>query len=225
MNEVYSFHIRKPPPSATASALGHLMSQEPKKKASLHDLSREIPPIDEVSALVTSLVDMEARAAALIMASILDNFLESAISACFVKLSSTKFNTLFRDRQAPFSSFSNKISVAHALGVYDDSTRAQLDSIRSIRNAFAHTMQPIDFDHPVVATACNNLNPSAISGKSFTAHTPREKFIGTATLIGIVIVSFTRDRAIAVRAGEHSPPVAYVCKFESRPLPEIQNQD
>jgi hypothetical protein len=81
------------------------------KRSSLHDLSREIPPGDEVENLVTSLAEMNARAACRVMASILDNFLEDAIATCFVKLSMTKFDALFRDRQAPFSSFSNKISV------------------------------------------------------------------------------------------------------------------
>jgi hypothetical protein len=201
------------------------MSGARQKKWSLHDLSKEIPPDEEVEKLVTSLADMNARAAALIMASILDNLLETAISSCFVKLSSAKFNALFREKQSPLGSFSNKIISAYALGVYDDTTRSQLDSIRSIRNAFAHTMQPIDFDHPVVATACNNLNPSQISGRAFVAETPRERFMGTATLIGIVIGSFTRDRDLAIHAGEYTPPSAYVCKFESRHLPETQNRD
>jgi hypothetical protein len=145
------------------------------KKVSLHDLSKDSFPLDEVETLLSSLVNMEARAAALIAASILDNFLESAISVCFVKLSKAKFNYLFREKQAPFSSFSNKISAAYALGAYDDATRSHLDSIRSIRNAFAHTMHPIDFDHHVIATACNNLNPSLISGRPFQANSPREK--------------------------------------------------
>lgn len=201
------------------------MAEERKTKVSLHDLSREIPPLDEVDSLLSSLTNMEARAAALIMASILDNFLESAVASCFVKLSATKYNSLFRDRQAPFSSFANKISVGYALGVYNDGIRAQLDGIRSIRNAFAHTMTAIDFNHPVVATACNNLNPSLVSGKPFLAESPRDKFIGTGTLIGIVIISFVRDRAIAIQSGEHTAPSAYVCKFESRPLPETQNPD
>jgi hypothetical protein len=178
------------------------MGEERKKKISLQDLSREVPPVEEVDALVMSLAGMEARASALIMASILDNFLESAILACFVKLSVTKFNALFRDRQAPFSTFSNKISVAHALGVYDDATRVQLDNIRTIRNAFAHTMQPIDFNHPVIATACNNLNPSAISKKPFASHSPREKFVGTGTLIGIVMSGRRPLSRVSLRLGE-----------------------
>lgn len=140
------------------------MGEGRQKKASLHDLSKEIPPPDEVNALLASLANMEARAAALIVASILDNFLEDAISLCFVKLGKNKFNALFRDRQSLFSSFSNKITVANALGIYNDATRSQLDGVRAIRNAFAHTMQPIDFDHPIIASACNNLNPSLISG-------------------------------------------------------------
>lgn len=179
------------------------MPKQHPKKSSLRDLSKESPPLDEVETLLSSLVKMEARAAALIAVSILDNFLESAISACFVKLSQTKFNALFRDKQAPFSSFSNKISVAYALGIFNDVTRSQLDSVRSIRNAFAHTMQPIDFDHPIISAACNNLNPSLISGRPFHSGSPRERFIGTAALVGIVIVSFTRDRTLSIRAGSH----------------------
>ena len=164
-------------------------------------------------------MNMDARAATLIAASILDNFLETAISTCFVKLSKSKFNALFRDKQAPFSSFANKISVAHALGIYNDLTRSQLDEVRAIRNAFAHTMQPIDFDHFVISAACNNLNPSLVSGKPFASSSPRERFMGTIVLLGIAIVSFTRDRKIAIRDGSHHAPTAYACKFELQPLP------
>lgn len=195
------------------------------QKNSLYDFSRELPPADDFDALISSLSEMDARGAALIIASILDNYLEHAISTSFIEIGATKFNALFRDRQAPFSSFGNKIRVAHALGVFNDEIRAQLDRIRSIRNAFAHTVQAIDFNHPVVAIECNKLNPSKISGLPFKADSPREKFLGSATLIGIAIIFYLKDKEAAMENGLLPRPATYEYKFAQPHPHNSQNQD
>lgn len=195
------------------------------QKISLYELSRELPPEDEFDALINSLSEMEARGATLIIASILDSYLEHAISASFVEIGATKFNALFRDRQAPFSSFGNKIRVAHALGVFNDEIRAQLDRIRSIRNAFAHTMQAIDFDHPVISVECSKLNPSKISGLPFKANSPRESFLGSATLIGIAIICYLKERESAVASGSLPQPKTYECNFAPARRNSSENHD
>ena len=45
----------------------------------------------------------------------------------------------------PLSSFSAKILMAYALGVINRRTRANLEHIKELRNAFAHASKPLSF--------------------------------------------------------------------------------
>src|SRR5215208_1856251 len=114
----------------------HKMTDGP-RKPSLHELSRQLPSGDEYATFIDSLHEIDARAAALVLASFIDSMLERAIDLNFLLLSRKKDNALFRDKGAPLSSFSAKIAVAHALGIFDDEYRDQLDRFRAIRNTFA----------------------------------------------------------------------------------------
>lgn len=53
-----------------------------------------------------------------------------------------------------FSSFSRKIELGHALSIYGPQTKANLNAMRHIRNAFAHAKIPVTFDTPEVAAVC-----------------------------------------------------------------------
>ncbi len=61
------------------------------------------------------------------------------------------------DQNGPLSSFSNKIQMGRALGLYGEQTSSNLDTIRHIRNAFAHAQIPITFETPEVAAGCRLL--------------------------------------------------------------------
>lgn len=64
---------------------------------------------------------------------------------------------LLDDPGAPLGSFSARITVAKALGLISENMAAELDHIRRIRNAFAHSLRPLTFDHDDVATHCRKL--------------------------------------------------------------------
>jgi hypothetical protein len=57
----------------------------------------------------------------------------------------------------PLSSFSAKIELGFALGLYDDKLRHPLNMIRDVRNEFAHNMDATSFDHPDVAKLIDDL--------------------------------------------------------------------
>jgi hypothetical protein len=117
---------------------------------SLYDLSKQLPTADEFAALMKDIDSMDGRAAALILAAMIDNFLELAIITKFTNRDRRRLNAIFRSSTAPLTSLSAKISVAHALGLCGNELRIQLDRIRSIRNAFAHAMLSISFDDPLM---------------------------------------------------------------------------
>ena len=58
----------------------------------------------------------------------------------------------------PLGSFSRKIRLGEAMRLYGPKTRRQLDTIRSIRNAFAHTHRAITFDTAPVPVLCSTLD-------------------------------------------------------------------
>ncbi|MDE2167000.1 MAG: hypothetical protein KGJ66_11775 [Alphaproteobacteria bacterium] len=48
------------------------------------------------------------------------------------------------------STFSSKIAAGYAFALYDDATRKNLEIVRDIRNAFAHSKKLIEFDNELV---------------------------------------------------------------------------
>src|SRR5260221_8544577 len=153
---------RRPKPPDRPSSPRHRQRKQPSdqtsqeaKRRTLHDLSREFLTQEQMVQLAqdeTSTLD--ARIVVLIRASLLDNFLENAIELNFVSINRTRFDAIFRNTNAPLSSFSAKIAVAHALGIFGDEFRSQLDRIKTIRNVFAHTMLPLSFDDDLVLDEC-----------------------------------------------------------------------
>jgi hypothetical protein len=57
----------------------------------------------------------------------------------------------------PLGSFANEILIGYALNIFGDETKANLDIIRAVRNAFAHAKIPIKFTTPQVKNACTHL--------------------------------------------------------------------
>ena len=54
-------------------------------------------------------------------------------------------------------SFRVNIEIAYALGLYDQETRDGLHTARKIRNKFAHSSVPLEFEHGEVAALCRQL--------------------------------------------------------------------
>jgi Mannitol repressor len=81
-----------------------------------------------------------------------------------VNLSKEDHDTLFLGL-GPLASFRAKTQLAFALGIIGPKTRHDLDSMREIRNALAHTGLKIDFDTPEVAALCGGLHALSLVGK------------------------------------------------------------
>lgn len=120
----------------------------------LKKLTRETPTGEDVSAAVQELLnEQNDRGAALVAAAIPEKSLANLIRSYLVPLSKPDYEALF-ERDAPLSSFSRKIRVGYAFGLFNIEIRRDLDRIREIRNTFAHSMVPIRFSTPAVKTAC-----------------------------------------------------------------------
>jgi DNA-binding MltR family transcriptional regulator len=61
----------------------------------------------------------------------------------------------------PLGSFYSRIAMGYALGIHDNNMRNDLNIVRNIRNAFAHSRKSIQFDHPAVAAELGKATRSA----------------------------------------------------------------
>jgi len=93
---------------------------------------------------------------------------------------------------APLSSFSSRIKLAFYLGKISKECRKDLDTIRGIRNQFAHHAQIISVDDQSIADRCRNLQFSYHD----RAHRPRGHFTAAASRI-LAILQTTGLKSIA----------------------------
>jgi len=92
------------------------------------------------------------RTTVIVGAAWLDAWLELAISQRLVRGSEELFIG-----NGPLRDMSSRIQMLHPLGACTDFIRDELNTIREIRNAFAHTVSFITFETPEVATVCERL--------------------------------------------------------------------
>jgi hypothetical protein len=70
-----------------------------------------------------------------------------------------------RGENRPLNRFWRKIEVAYARGFVDKQTRDYLNTVRDIRNEFAHDMMPLTFTSETILKLCNNLpDPDFLAG-------------------------------------------------------------
>ncbi len=132
------------------------MASKGRKKETLYDLSR-LPVTKEVEgAILVDLITESDRSAAINGCAIVDSALVKAISSRFVE-DDDFFESLFYSQTAPLQSFSSRIKIGYAIGLYGPQFRNTLNIIRNVRNAFAHTAVPLDFRHHLVINECKDL--------------------------------------------------------------------
>lgn len=125
------------------------MASKGKPKPKLRDLSNRKPTDEEWQKLQAALSDGPAMIVAVLGQSFVELELDETLRRHLKHCSDDGWNELTGDR-GPLFTFSHKIMMGHALGLYDEYTRYYLNCIRSIRNAFAHSKIILDFDHPLV---------------------------------------------------------------------------
>jgi DNA-binding MltR family transcriptional regulator len=104
--------------------------------------------------LVPGLSDYEVIISA---ASGIEKLCEIAIALSFrAKVSSSEMNNIFHG-QGPLATFSAKIHLCCAIGLIPAPLRPDVDKIKAIRNAFAHSMNTKRFLDQDIASRCSQL--------------------------------------------------------------------
>jgi hypothetical protein len=129
---------------------------EPKK--TLRDLIREVPNSDDFAAIAKDVESASDRSAAIVVASVVDRFLEQAILEQLVRNDKDTVKSLVATGGA-LSEFFGKIHLGYAMGLYNSQKRTELDAIRHIRNAFAHSAKDITFATRQIDKECRTVKP------------------------------------------------------------------
>lgn len=91
------------------------------------------------------------RGRALVAASVIEEMLEEVLKAFLLENSATK--KLFESGNAPLSTFSAKCSMSRALGLISAEEYRDIEFVRKIRNAFAHSILTSFEDNQIVSWA------------------------------------------------------------------------
>ncbi|HWA90567.1 MAG TPA: hypothetical protein VG889_11055 [Rhizomicrobium sp.] len=109
---------------------------------------------DDASGMEEEFAGSSDRGCALILSAVIERRLESVIRSILREdLSNTEKIELF-SHEGAMGSFSSKIQIGYALGIYGKKTKHDLTLIRHLRNAFAHTRKPLRFEMKVVRDVC-----------------------------------------------------------------------
>lgn len=98
------------------------------------------------------------RGAVMVACAYLDEQLRGIIDAYLVEDSDK--GVLLDGFNAPLGTFSARIKAAHCLGLISDEERDDCDTLRKIRNEFAHSHR-VSFDDRKVVDLCKNLHRAA----------------------------------------------------------------
>jgi hypothetical protein len=162
-------------------------------RAALRALSRKPPTYVEIASTFKALKGQRNdRAAAILASALVEDALKDAILARLSPLSNDDHTRLF-EGEGPLSTFSAAIRVGFALSIFGVSTKADLNCMRDIRNAFAHAGISLKFTTREVTVACRTLQ-NKNSSKHFRKNaSPRLRYLETAEQIALDLLGEALD--------------------------------
>jgi hypothetical protein len=164
-----------------------------KKKKAIQDIDLE--------SFISRFASESDRAAAVLGASLLDARLENLFK---VKLIGDTDSLLGINR--PLSTFSSRINLALALQWIDSETADDLNTIRDIRNDFAHHLDhELSFETTSIANRCENLHSASAHLKGYDEAAKKSRNFSPA-LFDSIKKNFSKPRwryHIAVESIDH----------------------
>lgn len=153
--------------------------------ASLKNLLKKTPTVEDINAAIAEVRTDGPRGSVLLGCALIEDVLRGLILQRTISLKSAEYDQLFRGN-GPLASFSAKIKLAYALHFIGPETRADLDKLRELRNAFAHTQLILNFETPEVVSLINGFN--WLSTLSQDDLTTREQFVAVIRILMIHII-------------------------------------
>jgi len=129
-------------------------------KRKLRELSRQELSVDEFEKALAALdaPDVPDMIAAVLAATLVEYQLEQVLKRSFRRTDGSSWGRL-TDSAGPLRDFHSKIVLGHALSSFDEDVRLNLNIVRDIRNAFAHSRTLLAFDHRDVGAELYKVRP------------------------------------------------------------------
>jgi mannitol operon repressor len=136
------------------------------------------------------------RGAALVGAALIDTRLERLLCAHFLdpKIAAE----LVTAGNAPLSAFSSRIKVSYALGLITELEFREAQTIRKIRNDFAHGVHGLSFASQHIKDLCRNLQANTPDGARFGGD-PRQLFVNSVVLLSMALW-YRPEHAASIKA-------------------------
>jgi DNA-binding MltR family transcriptional regulator len=142
------------------------------RKPKLRDLSRLPPEYDDLVALRDAFLrGQQPITTAILGAIMVEHELEQLLRSKLKHKDDETWKMLIADN-GPLRSFYSKIAMGYALGIYDRGMYNDLNIVRNIRNAFAHSKKLIQFDHPAVVAELRKATRLGIPKKMWKSKGP-----------------------------------------------------
>lgn len=157
-------------------------------KKGLRELSRERATGEELNLLLEEIPKATDRHAVILLCSLLQSYLCVMIIR---HLKNDDVDTLeeLYEHGGPLSSFYSQIHLAYALGLFDKKIKRDLNTVRTIRNVFAHAAKPVSFKTDRILAEVAKLNaPTYLKSPVKVPDAPRQWFIGSVILLIVHIL-------------------------------------
>lgn len=114
------------------------------------------PEVTELGKFLNSFNKESDRGAALLAASIIDEWLSQILESYLLKDKVSK--ELLFGFNAPLGTFSARAKAAFSLGLIEKKEYKEINIIRKIRNEFGHKWDGIDFNSDIISIECDKLD-------------------------------------------------------------------
>lgn len=172
------------------------------------ELIKSEPQFADLPLMELEFYGESARAVILLSSSLTELGLETALKRILRPGKET--DALF-DFEAPLGSFSGKIKLCFAMRLFGTKTQHDFELIRQLRNGFAHSRHPLDFNTLPVAGMCKHLMlpdehigymPSKIPSaylkqgnkEAKDLANPKTRYVTACNIITVALMHFGRPR-------------------------------
>ena len=126
-------------------------------KPKLRSLITQSPSNEEITAVRAAFDNGTPLEMAILAQAIIEHELETLLRAKFKKKDDSTWTRL-TNHGAPLGTFSNKLIAGFAFGLYDEITLRNMNTVREIRNVFAHSKRLITFSEPAIVRALKEVS-------------------------------------------------------------------
>jgi hypothetical protein len=134
----------------------HVQPVQPPEEGSMAKVSGRQVALSDIAGINKEIRQASDRTAVIVLSSWVERQLEQWIISVLPRNDPATVKRLV-GRDGSLGGFYSKIELGYALALYDETTRDNLNIVRSIRNEFAHTPQAIDFETAEIRTEVDKL--------------------------------------------------------------------